>query len=268
MKERLIKVLALTIPMIAVYAGVKAFAAATMYELYNAISVGGSGIGGVQGKISITSPKISTTDFRGHRDYMVYVYLQEGTTGKVGTIGAGWIAWKNSNDIVRKASLVYVNDQRYTASVHNITLSVSSLSTIDAVVTQDSSSGNCWTASTYGQVYSWCFESELNKGTAAASIGGSRESYKANESDMPGLFDQLKAYDKNDTRNPWKYFSMFSNYKCNTTGSYVLDKLAKYSNAPGNNQIDKVGTGPSLYYTNDCTYSSSVWSPYHRPGEP
>jgi hypothetical protein len=172
MKEYLIKALALIIPMIAVYAGVKAFAAATMYESYNAISVGGSGIGGVQGKISITSPKISTTDLRGHRDYMVYVYLYEGTTGKEGTIGAGWIAWKDSNGIVKKASLVYVNDQRYTASVHNIGLSVSSVSTIDAVVTQDSSSGNCWTASTYGQVYPWCFDSELNKGFAAANIGG------------------------------------------------------------------------------------------------
>jgi hypothetical protein len=85
---------------------------------------------------------------------------------------------------------------------------------------------------------------------------------------MPGLFDQLQAYDKNDTSNPWKYFSMFSNYKCDTTGSYVLDKLAKYNNALGNNQIDKVGTGPSLYYTDDCTYDDSVWTSYHNPGEP
>ena len=112
-------------------------------------------------------------------------------------------------------------------------------------------------------------KSTLNKGLAAASIGGSRESYSANVRDMPGLFDQLKAYDKNITNSdPWQYFSKFGNYKCNTTGNYVLEKLAKHSNAPGDNKIDKVGIGPSLYYRDDCSNDSSVWTPYHRPGEP
>jgi len=271
MKECLIKVLALIIPMIAVYAGVKAYAQATMYESYNGVSVGGSGIGGVKGIISITSPKISATGLSGHRDYMVYVYLYNGAQQKEGTIGAGWIAWKDSNNngTVKKASLVYINDPRYLASIHNIGLDVSSRLTIEAVVTKIVIGGNCWIASTYGQTYNWCFDSTLNKGLAAASIGGSRESYSANVRDMPGLFDQLKAYDKNITNgDPWQYFSKFGNYKCNTTGNYVLDKSAKYSNAPGNNQIDKVGTGPSLYYRDDCSNDSSVWTPYHRPGEP
>ncbi len=271
MKGRLIKVIAVTIPMLAVCASVEA---ATMYESSNGVSVGGSGVGGVHGVISITSPKINTANLQGHRDYMVYVYLQDGDAANSATIGAGWIAWKeiiNNNgriiEIMRKASLVYINEEdRFPAAVHNIRLDVSSTSSITADITQNTSNRNCWIATTYGQTYNWCFDPKFTKGFAAASIGGSRESYTRNVSDMPGRFDILMFYDNNS--GSWKYFSQSGNYKCNTTGGYVLDHLAKYSNAPGNNQIDKVGIGPSLYYTDDCSYDSSVWSPYHAPGEP
>lgn len=139
-----------------------------MYESSNGVSVGGSGIGGVQGKISITSPKINATGLSGHRDYMLYIRVQDSRAAQDGTIGAGWIAWKDSNNITRKASLVYVNDDRYRAAVHNIKTSVSSLSTIDVTVTQNSRSKNCWRASTYGQIYNWCFDTSLTKPFAAA----------------------------------------------------------------------------------------------------
>lgn len=75
-----------------------------------------------------------------------------------------------------------------------------------------------------------------------------------NVSDMPGVFDLLRFYDNNISK--WKYFSESGNYKCNTTGGYVLDHLATYTQS--SNKIDKVGTGPSLYYADDCPYDDSV----------
>lgn len=206
----------------------------------------------------ITSPYISTQGFAGHRDYMVYVYLVN--KDKKGTIGAGWLAYKDSSNIIRKLSLVYVGDSRYPAAVHNLTVDVSSQTWIDATVRQNAVNSNCWTASTYGQTYNWCFDPKLTNGTAAGSNARSKELYSVGVSDMPGLFDQLKFYDWNI--RDWRYFSESNNYKCSSTGGYVLDWLAKYSNAPGNAQIDKVGIGPRTYTTDECTNDQDIWIPY------
>ncbi len=258
MKEDLIKVAVISIIM-AVVSAVTAHAVS--YDSSNAVSIGYPGVGGVTGKISITSPYISAQGFTdGHRDYMVYVYLVNSNTGKVGTIGAGWLAYKDSSNIIRKLSLVYVGDSRYPAAVHNLTVDVSSRTSINATVRQNAVNSNCWSASTYGQTYNWCFDSSLTNGTAAGSNARSKELYRGGVSDMPGLFDQLKFYDWNI--RGWKFFSESNNYKCSSTGGYVLDWLAKYSNASGNAQIDKVGTGPRTYTTDDCSNDQDTWRPY------
>ncbi|GBC72721.1 hypothetical protein HRbin04_00112 [archaeon HR04] len=261
MREDLIKTAVISIIMAAVTAASVVTAHAVSYDSSNGVSTGYPGVGGAKGRIMITSPYISAQGFTaGHRDYMVYVYLVN--REKVGTIGAGWLAYKDSSNIIRKLSLVYVGDSRYPAAVHNLTVDVSSQTWIDATVRQNEVNSNCWSASTYGQTYNWCFDPILTNGIAAGSNARSKELYSRGVSDMPGLFDQLKFYDWN--RSGWRYFSESNNYKCLSIGGYVLDWLAKYSNAPGNAQIDKVGTGPRTYTTDDCTdnLDTDAWRPY------
>ncbi|MCS7141576.1 MAG: hypothetical protein NZ888_05265 [Candidatus Nitrosocaldus sp.] len=245
----------------AVVAGGMVTVHAVSYDSSNAVSTG-SPVGGAQGTISITSPYINTQGFNGHRDYMVYVYLVASTRegDKVGTIGAGWFAYKDSSNTIRKLSLVYVGDSRYPAAVHNLTVDVSSRTSINATVRQNALNSNCWTASSYGQTYNWCFDPLLTRGTAAGSVARAKELYVQGVSDMPGLFDQLKFYDWNI--RDWRFLSTSDNYKCSSTGGYVLDMLAKYSDAPGNRLVDKVGTGPRLYNTDDCSNDQDTWRPY------
>jgi hypothetical protein len=132
MKKNLIKItVVVIISMIAISASVEAI---TTYESYNAISVGGKGIGGVEGIISITSPKINAKDLKGHKDYMVYIYLQDQISNTRGSIGAGWIAYKDNTNTMKKASLVYVNDRDLGVAMHDIVLDVSSRSTISPYI--------------------------------------------------------------------------------------------------------------------------------------
>ncbi len=247
MKESLIKVLALIIPMIAVYAGAEVLA--YYYESYNAI---GANVGGVKGTISITSPYIDKQGFGassnyGNKDYIVYVLVTNDRND--GTIGAGWIAYKDANNIIRKHSLVYIYDQRYPVPLYDIRTDVSSATSIATEVRQNSNE-NCWTATTYGYSRNWCFESTYNKGYVAGSVAQSPQEYIRNRSDMPGLFDQLQFYNKNV--NEWRNFSTVLNNKCNSNGAYVLDYLVS---------INRVGTGPRTYTTDDCAADTTVWSP-------
>lgn len=236
------------------------------YESYNAVTTN-TGIDATRGTIKVTSPYINATELNGHKDYIVYVYGWDRDTN-YGSIGAGWIAWKtiDSNTgttVIKKTSLVYISDSRYPSAIHNITLDVSSQTSIEVYISQGSSS-NCWIAATYGQTYNWCFASSITTAQVAGSAGGSKELYTAGVSDMPGLFDQLQYSRQNESS--YRYFSdsATTGYKCNNDGGYVLDMLAKYSNNQYGSPIDKVGTGPRTYYTDDCKINQDAWSPFRK----
>lgn len=260
MKDRLIKVIAVStivmlIGTLPIYS----------YKSYNAVA-SKPGIDATRGTIQVTSPYINATELNGHKDYIVYVYGWD-IYNNYGSIDAGWIAWKTINDrgeiVTKKASLVYIADSRYPGAIHNIRLDVSSQTSISVNVSQGSSD-NCWIAATYGQTYNWCFASSITTAQVAGSAGGSKELYTAGVSDMPGLFDQLQYSRQNESS--YRYFSdsAMTGYKCNNDGGYVLDMLAKYSNNQYGSPIDKVGTGPRTYYTDDCKIDQGAWSPFRK----
>lgn len=242
-KVMLIKVMVIIMSMLVAYTGE---ASAVYYESYNAI---GTNVGGVRGQISITSSYVNIKGFgdgKGDKDYMVYALVTDGS--RDGAIGSAWIAFKDGNNIDRKYSLVYIFDRRYNAPIYSLSANVSSLTSIQATVSQDSSSKNCWVAVSYNHILNWCFESAYNRGFVAGSIAQSPERYTQNVSDIPGRFNNLQYYDNNSSN--WRSFSNISNNKCNTTGGYVLDYLSS---------INSVCTGPRTYTTNDCLTTSNVW---------
>jgi hypothetical protein len=179
---------------------------------------------------------------------MVYVLVTN--NDRDGTIGAGWIAFKDSNsNVTRKYSLVYIFDQRYADPTYSIQTNVSSATAISIQVRQNSN-GNCWAATSYAHSINWCFESGYNRAYVAGSVAQSPQEYIRDKSDMPGLFDQLQFY--NNNANGWSDFSTITNNKCNSNGRYVLDYLVS---------INRVGTGPRTYTTDDCASDTTVWSP-------
>lgn len=202
----------------------------------------------------IDKPYISSTAFADHRDYMVYMNLNN-----FQTIGAGAFAYRDTSGNVN----IYTREYWYNTSgrFHNAVQSIPVGSNFTVKVVQNTgSTSNCWTASTYaGQNQQVCFSNTTyppnNAGNTARTI--TPYSYVANTDDMPGLFDFLQV-------GKWSggnvvfgdYFSgsTTNNYKCWAGHGYVMTTIAGYG---GGGPYDKIGTGPRDYFTNNCQVQNS-----------
>lgn len=231
---------------------------ATTFSAYQGLVISGYTLAGTKGTVKvIDQPYISATGLiYSHRDYMVYMNLPSGDS-----VGAGYIAYKDSGGTIHMYDMTY----RYFGGVnvaHDLYNTISVGTSFNAQVTQDSSTSNCWTASTYSSAIDTCFGVGDTHGAAAGNTARNLHfAASGSTDDMPGFFDLLKvAHYSGGSLTFDKYFSQATYYKCSSQNGYVLTYLATYSG--GGSKIDSVGTGPRDYSVDNCSIDDPVQDAY------
>lgn len=235
-------------------------AMASPYESYTGILPNNRAVSGARGSLMVVTPYVSPTGFGNHKDFMVYVLKTDAFNGNR-AIGAGWYA--DGSGSTGNYNLVYWYEPGTPGPSHTLWTSVSSGAQFTAQVKQNSQGSNCWTGTTYnGNSASNCFTLSFGAGGVASYIGRGFTEYQAGVNDMPSLADQLHYYYWNNGVNTYdstSYFSYntnlskcWSNKAAYGTNSYVVDQLAKESSDPNGQPIDKIGTGPRLYTSDNC----------------
>lgn len=246
---------------------------ASPYESYAGILPNGRSVAGARGTLTVVTPYVSPTGFNNHRDFMVYVLKTDAYNGNR-AIGSGWYA--DGSGSTGNYDLVYWYEPGTSGPFHNIWSSLSSGTQFTAIVKQNSQGGNCWTGTTYSNSASNCFTLSFGAGGAAGYIGRGFANYQAGVNDMPSQGDQLHYYYWSggvNTYDSTSYFSYNTNeVKCwsnkanGASNSYVVNEAAKESSDPFGLPVDKIGTGPRLFTTDNCS-SGNLSPSWEAAGE-
>lgn len=244
-------ILAVVLPVLAI-TSVGLITEADAYLIHWATDADTTQIAGAKGTLTVDDPNISTngisSDFR---DYMVHVNLPTSST-----IGSGWYAYKSSGDIKTWDQTYYYDDDQGWQVRNQFTEITSVPKVITVYIKQQTNAdSDCWRADTWSGATTRCFSDGSDEGTWAGIAAYAKKAYSSNSNGMKGLFDNLQKGRWSESSVIFdKDFSEDSSFThCDTVDSYVIDLL---------NGVDKMGTGPEGYTTDDCGESALSGSPY------